>query len=269
MLKLRVITALIAAPSVIAAIFLLPPTAFAAVFLALTGLGLYEWASLAGVRSTFGRVGYLAGFAFIGYAVLQVPALWPALLAGVVVVWLAAAVVVMTFPASAKALMQPVLLATGYVFLLGAWLGLVALDASAAGAWSILWLFVIVWAADIGAYFAGRRFGRRRLAAQVSPGKTWEGAIGGIAFALIVGTAAGAAMPQLAAVGFVPLQWLLVTLLLAVVSIYGDLFESALKRARGVKDSGVLFPGHGGMLDRIDSLLAALPCFALVAAQHP
>jgi len=269
MLKLRVITALIAAPSVIAAIFLLPPPAFAALFLVLACVGLHEWANLAGLDSRVLRIAYLGVFLLAGYALLQCPQLWSASLAVVLATWLLAAVVVITFPRSTRALVQPVLLVAGYVLLLGAWLALVTLVASPAGAWSILWVFVIVWGADIGAYFVGRRFGRHRLAAQVSPGKTWEGAGGGLLLALPVGTALGVWLPALAAMGFDAAQWLGAATAIAVVSVFGDLFESALKRARGVKDSGVLFPGHGGMLDRIDSLLAALPCFAFVVAQHP
>jgi phosphatidate cytidylyltransferase len=264
MLKLRVITALVAAPAVIAAIFYLPPPAFAALFLLLAAVGLYEWANLAGIGGRVARLCYLGGFVLLGCAILQEPHVWFALFAVVVAMWLLAAVVVMTFPRSGALLGQTVLLPAGYVLLLGTWLALVALVASPAGAWSILWVFFIVWSADIG-----RRFGRRRLAAHVSPGKTWEGAVGGVLFAVFVGTALGVELPALANLGFDHLQWVGASTAIAVVSVFGDLFESALKRVRGVKDSGVLFPGHGGMLDRIDSLLAALPCFAFVVAQHP
>ena len=268
MLKLRVITALIAAPTVIAAIFYLPPPAFAALFLLVAAIGLYEWANLAAINGRVARLCYLGGFVVLGYAILQQPHLWSALFGAVVAVWYLAAVVVATYPRSAAVLGRPVLAIAGYVLLLGTWLALVALVASPAGAWSILWVFCIVWSADIGAYFVGRRFGRRRLAAQVSPGKTWEGAIGGVLLAVLVGTAFGVTVPALSRLGFEPIQWLGVAVAIAVVSVFGDLFESALKRVRGVKDSGTLFPGHGGMLDRIDSLLAALPCFAFVVAQH-
>jgi phosphatidate cytidylyltransferase len=269
MLKLRVITALIAAPAVIAAIFLLPPTPFAALFLVLASLGLYEWANLAGITSVAGRASYLGVYALLGYALLQMPDLWHAYFAGVALLWIGAAVIVTTFPASGRLLAKPVLVVAGYVIFLGAWLALIALVTSAGGPWSILWLFVVVWTADIGAYFAGRRFGRRKLAVHVSPGKTREGAFGGLVLASIVGGALGIVLPQLAAIDLDRAGWIVAALALAVVSVFGDLFESALKRARGVKDSGVLFPGHGGMLDRIDSLIAALPCFALVVAQHP
>jgi phosphatidate cytidylyltransferase len=269
MLKLRVITALVAAPTVIAAIFYLPPPAFAAVFLLLAGVGLYEWANLAGLDNRIGRAGYLGVFLLSGYALWQWPQAQLAVFSGVVVAWVLAAIIVMTFPRSARVLVPSVLLAAGYVLLLGAWLALVVLVASAGGAWSILWVFSIVWSADIGAYFVGRRFGRRRLATHVSPGKTWEGAIGGVVLALIVGTVLGVTVPSLAGLGFDRVQWMVAAAAIAVISVFGDLFESALKRVRGVKDSGTIFPGHGGMLDRIDSLLAALPCFAFVVAQHP
>ena len=158
-------------------------------------------------------------------------------------------------------------LAIGLVVLVGAWLALVELRALPAGSELILWLFIVVWSADIGAYFAGRALGRRKLAPNVSPGKTWEGAIGGLLAATVLATGMAAAVPALAgandgagALG----TWLALALFLGVVSIVGDLFESVLKRESGAKDSGGLLPGHGGLLDRIDALVAALPIFALL-----
>jgi phosphatidate cytidylyltransferase len=119
---------------------------------------------------------------------------------------------------------------------------------------------VVIWAADSGAYFAGRRFGRRKLSPRISPNKTVEGLLGGaaaaIVIALIAAPLAGASVAQL------PLVALLV-LVTVGFSVVGDLFESLLKRHVGAKDSGDLIPGHGGILDRIDSVLAALPVFAL------
>jgi phosphatidate cytidylyltransferase len=265
MLKQRVITALIAAPTVIAAIFFLPITAFAAVFLVLAGLGVFEWANLAGLRSNSAKVAYVAVYALIGYALLNAPTLWPTVLQYVVAFWVLAAVVVLTFPASGQALIRPVLVPAGYVAFVGAWLSLVVL-LGAGGPWLILWVLVVVWSADIGAYFAGRQFGRRKLALLVSPGKTWEGAIGGTLLSVLLGSSMGATVPALYTVAPELWQWIVGSLIIAIVSIFGDLFESALKRARGVKDSGGLFPGHGGMLDRVDSLIAALPCVALAVA---
>lgn len=268
MLKQRVITALIAAPTVIAALFLLPLDAFAAVFLVLAGLGVYEWANLAGLRSNATKALYLVVYTLLGYALLNTPSWWPLVLKGVVAFWALAAVVVLTFPASGQVLVRPVLLPAGYVAFVGAWLALVALLV-AGGPWLILWVLIVVWAADIGAYFAGRQFGRRKLALLVSPGKTWEGAIGGTLLSVALGSAMGMSIPALQAVAPTLWQWLAGSLVIAIVSVFGDLFESALKRARGVKDSGGLFPGHGGMLDRVDSLIAALPCVALAVTGQP
>ncbi len=268
MLKLRVITALIVAPAVIAAIFLLPLTAFAAVFLVLAGLGVWEWANLAGIRSLVAKVAYVLGYALLAYAVLNAPLMWSAVFKGVAVFWALAAIVVLTFPASGQVLVAPVLVPAGYVAFIGAWLALVALLV-AGGPWLILWVLIVVWAADIGAYFAGRRFGRRKLAPLVSPGKTWEGATGGMLVSVLLGSLLGATVPALHALAPELWQWSVGSFVIAVVSIFGDLFESALKRARGVKDSGGLFPGHGGMLDRVDALIAALPCVALAVTTHP
>jgi phosphatidate cytidylyltransferase len=234
------------------------------VFLVLAGLGVFEWANLAGMRSTAAKVLYVVVYALLAYALLNAPSLWPAVLKCVVVFWVLAAAVVLTFPASGQVLVEPVLIPAGYVAFIGAWLAIVALLV-AGGPWLILWVLIVVWAADIGAYFAGRRFGRRKLALLVSPGKTWEGAIGGTLLSLLLGSAMGVTVPALQTVAE-PWQWFVGSLVIAVVSVFGDLFESALKRTRGVSDSGGLFPGHGGMLDRVDSLIAALPCVALAVA---
>ena len=268
MLKQRVITALIAAPTIIAAIFLLPLSAFAAVFLVLAGFGVLEWANLADIRSNAAKGVYLVVYALIGYALLNAPALWPAVLKCVVAFWALAAVVVLTFPASGQVLVRPVLIPAGYVAFVGAWLALVALLV-AGGPWLILWVLIVVWSADIGAYFAGRQFGKRKLASMVSPGKTWEGAIGGTVLSGVLGSTLGTTVPALQTLTPDLWQWMAGSLVIAIVSVFGDLFESALKRARGVKDSGGLFPGHGGMLDRVDSLIAALPCVALAVTGQP
>jgi phosphatidate cytidylyltransferase len=141
-----------------------------------------------------------------------------------------------------------------------AWLALCWLRDQAAGPWLVLLLLIIIWAADIGAYFAGRAFGRHKLAPSISPGKTREGLLGGVLLALFA-----AQLFALLTGSFPAPSWSLVfiTLVTALVSAGGDLFISIHKRTAGVKDSGQIFPGHGGVLDRFDSLLAGAPFFAL------
>jgi phosphatidate cytidylyltransferase len=159
------------------------------------------------------------------------------------------------------------MLTCGWIVLIGAWVALVELQSRSP--WLVLAAMAIVWIADTAAYFCGRAFGRRKLAPQISPGKTWEGVFGGLAavavYALCLVSFAREA-------GFVPAigalavaVWLGLALLLTSISVIGDLFESLLKRHAGVKDSGNLLPGHGGVLDRIDALLAAMPLAALAA----
>jgi phosphatidate cytidylyltransferase len=121
----------------------------------------------------------------------------------------------------------------------------------------------VVWLADIGAYFAGRRFGKHKLAPAISPGKTWEGAIGGAVAVLAYGLLLSSKLPATLA-GNLPLLLMLLCVLLTAISILGDLFESLLKRQAGLKDSSNVLPGHGGVLDRIDSLTSTLPLVALV-----
>jgi len=144
--------------------------------------------------------------------------------------------------------------AAGLVVLVPAGLAMLAL-----GPLQVLLVLVLVWIADTAAYFVGRAWGRRKLAPAISPGKTWEGAAGGLIGALAYAIIGGFWIEEIA---WAPL--LAAAALLAMVSIVGDLFESAAKRQAGVKDSGSLLPGHGGILDRIDSATAALPLAALL-----
>ncbi len=148
----------------------------------------------------------------------------------------------------------------GLAILVPVWLALVALKSLPNGHWLLLWLISIVVFADTGAYFAGRKWGKRKLAPNVSPGKTWEGFFGGLACNLVATLAVGL---------FVGLESVVLMAFIATgvitsgASVLGDLCESMLKRDRGIKDSGTLLPGHGGVMDRIDSLTAAAPVFAL------
>jgi phosphatidate cytidylyltransferase len=156
---------------------------------------------------------------------------------------------------------------SAWVALLGAWLALVELQARSP--WLVLAASAIVWIADTAAYFFGRAFGQRKLAPEISPGKTWEGVYGGLA---VVAVYALCLLPFARDAGYLPdigapavLAWLGIALVAAAVSVLGDLYESLLKRHAGVKDSGTLLPGHGGVLDRVDGLVAAVPLAALAA----
>ncbi len=270
MLKQRVITAVILAPIVVGGLFFLPPAGFAvftALVLAIAG---WEWANLAGITDS-GRRWLCAALVLLlmggSYSLPVEPVLWVA-----VIWWALAWFLVASYPERTGIWAQPwIRLLMGVPVLVGAWLGLnhlrtgeLALGQADNNLLLILYTFVVVWVADIGAYFSGRAFGRRKLAPSVSPGKSWAGVYGGLTLVLLLACViawwidAGIAP----AVGFV-----LVSLLTASVSIVGDLFISMLKRHRGIKDSSQLLPGHGGIMDRVDSLVAAIPvlafCFTL------
>ena len=267
MLKLRVASGLALVVVMIAAILYLPTPWLAAFLLLLCLLAAREWAKLAGIVT---RAGWLVYAITVSGAVA---ALWmasanssPVAVAvplGAAVFWILALGVVLTYPRSRIVLLsKSAMIAAGVVALPGAWLALVQTAKAPQGPALLIWLLAAAAAADIGAYFAGRRFGRRKLAPQVSPGKTREGAIGGavaiLAWGIVGAVYFGAAAPSLP-------RWLALVAVLFVASVTGDLFESAFKRARGVKDSGGLLPGHGGVLDRVDSVIATAPVFAVLA----
>ncbi len=168
---------------------------------------------------------------------------------------------ILTYPRSVRVWSsRPVRLLMGFMLLLPCWVGLVFLKQQDVSGYLILWVVGIVAAADIGAYFAGVRFGKHKIAPQISPGKSWEGVWGGmlanVAFAfLIAGILKTSAMETVLLIAL--------SLLVGGTSVLGDLFESMMKRHRGVKDSGSLLPGHGGILDRIDGWTVAVPIFVL------
>ncbi len=264
MLKTRIVTALILAPVVIAAIYLLPAWAFALFVGAAAGLAIYEWAGLAHLQSTAARLGFVAVFGLAAGVAWFVPSAWWLLVLLACGAWLLACVIVLFHPRANVLISHPAAVAVfGLVIGLGAWAALISIRQIPHGAHWVMWVLLICWAADIGAYFSGKAFGRRKLAPSVSPGKTWEGAVGGALLAVLV------CGGLLAYAGFLEPVWLVLIVALVAVSIVGDLFESVLKRHSQVKDSGSLLPGHGGMLDRIDSILAAAPVFALLCGLFP
>ena len=185
--------------------------------------------------------------------------IWPLLWSAAVLFWLLSVYWVRHYPAETTWATVPVLSGVGILLLAASTSAIFGLWHQSP--WWLMYLFGLVWGADSGAYFAGRAFGKHKLAPNVSPAKTLEGLAGGVlltgVYALLVGTLA----LDLSVLGL--LGFLLLSVLTVAASVQGDLLESMLKRRAGVKDSGTLLPGHGGVLDRIDSLLAAAPVFAL------
>lgn len=258
----RVITALLLLPVVIWCVFFAPDTtAFASFAGAMIIVGAWEWTRMMGWRSLWMRVPYVAVLviAVVAFTLPRLHALSPTLYALSVGFWLMALRLVAGYPDNTLLWARAILLApAGYVLLLPAWLGLTSLHA--ASPWWLMFLFLLVWGADTGAYFTGRALGKRKLAVAVSPGKTIEGMLGGLGLALLIafGVALYKDLAGLRLVAFLGL-----CLLTVLASVLGDLFESMVKRHAGMKDSGAIFPGHGGAMDRIDSLTAAAPVFAL------
>lgn len=223
----------------------------------------WEWAIFLGLRRMAARLAYAAVTALVLAAVAW---LVPSFLDLRLVLWLAvgwwacAFLWVLRYPTPMPRLVAAL---AGWLVLVPCWLAIVAILVQPdEGPALLLLVLAIVFAADIGAYFAGRRFGRIKLAPRVSPGKTWEGLVGGVLLATLV-AAVGGPMVGLPLAFIVP-----VGASTAVVSVVGDLTESMFKRSAGVKDSGSLIPGHGGILDRLDSITAAMPLYALALSWY-
>src|SRR5690348_12669445 len=270
MLKQRVLTALVLAPLIVALVFLTTTPVFAVLLAAIFLAGLWEWTRMSGMRNRPLRACLLLGYALVMallWPVVRSPWWWLPALVGLAW-WLLAFAWLrrISFGASPTRAHVALKLVAGLLAVVPAWCAVVALHgahfahAAPRGPWWVIFFAGIVVAGDIGAYFAGTRFGGRKLAPSISPGKTWAGVYGALACSAVIGLAGGwiAHAPPALLVGVIALA-----LVTVVFSIVGDLFESLIKRHAGVKDSGALFPGHGGLLDRMDSLVAALPVFVL------
>ena len=261
MLRTRILTGCILGALLLLGLFLLPPLWAVLAFGAVFTIGAWEWAGFGMLRGTAARALYALAVALV----LLICWRWTddsghlIVLLGAACLWW---VMAFLWLAIAPGWHRPALtLICGLGVLAPAFVALARLQTStpgpARGPYIVLWLVLMVCAADIGAYAAGRAFGQRKLAPRVSPGKTWEGAVGGLAMVALVawGGAAYFGLPTLTAVVF--------GCGVGIFSIIGDLTESMFKRAAALKDSGTLLPGHGGLLDRIDSVTAAAPLYAL------
>ena len=259
MLKARIITALFLVAGLLGVLFVAPPAVAAIAFGLVAALAAWEWAGLMKIDAG-GRVLYA------GVVVLSCFLAWDAMAAAFTALWLLSAVFWL--------LLAPLWLwrrwplaandfggyAVGWLLIVPTWAAMVGLHGRSP--WLLLAAMALVWVADIAAYFTGRAFGRRKLAPAISPGKTWEGAAGAVVAVLVYGAVVAVVGGRLPSAAML-LPAGLALIVLTAVSIVGDLFESLMKRQAGVKDSSQLLPGHGGVLDRIDSLTATLPLVAL------
>jgi phosphatidate cytidylyltransferase len=263
MLKQRILTAIVLIALLFSALFFLPINYFYGLTTIVTLLAAWEWTTLSGITVLWERAVYLIwillsmGFVFLhsSFLILGASVCW----------WVFACCLVIVFPRGSswwggQSFVRAVM---GIFTLLPCWMAINILKTMGyQGLAYLILLLSWVWAADIGAYFVGRRFGKTLLAPHLSPKKSWEGLAGGfILLAIILG------IEYFLFLRLMPIQATLILAGLAtvvfVMSVFGDLFESMLKRQAGVKDSGSILPGHGGILDRIDSLLSAAPVFVM------
>ena len=263
----RIITALVLAPAVIALILVLEAQHFAEALLLVLVLGLFEWDHLttrSNQRFVFSALGLFVLAVFLYLLTSQIisnslPDPLPLIALAGVVFWIAQ---IVTLSKGIDHRRAPTAeMSYGLLVMLCAWAALVWLRLSGEnGALVVLVAMVVVWAADTFAYFAGVKLGRNKLAPSISPGKTIEGLAGGMLGAVITAWIGAVVLLDLG--GWSLAAWLIAAFCAAAISVVGDLYVSRLKRQSGVKDSGKLLPGHGGILDRIDGLLAAMPMFA-------
>lgn len=260
MLKQRLLTAAILIPLVVWGIFKLPVAGFAALLALFVMLGAWEWTRICEIRNPLLRLVYLLLFGLCLYLLWKYndPGLILLVLGLSLCWWFYAVLLILAYSRGRDYLRghQLIKALVGFVLLLPPFMALIILrSAPAFGPAYVLLLLLLIWSADSAAYFSGRQWGRRKLLPKVSPGKSWEGVAGAIlaAILLAIGAAFYFELPLL--------EFVILAVVVTAISIAGDLTESLFKRQVNLKDSGVLLPGHGGVLDRIDSLTSAAPFF--------
>jgi phosphatidate cytidylyltransferase len=267
MLKQRVITAIILFVLFLAALFGLPAAGWQALILVVMWQGAVEWARLSGLNGRTATAYWLITLALMAGILWFDNSVAPERQNLLHLAWYAMAVLlwVLVVPAWLMLGWRPqsrwLMGLVGWIVLLPT--GLAMIDLRTFSPWILLFAMTVVMMADISAYFTGKRFGKNKLAPSISPGKTWEGVLGAMVgvtlYVIVVGWASGLYKHYPLFPGIIVAGWWWVAL-----AVIGDLFESAVKRQAGVKDSGALLPGHGGLLDRIDALTSTLP-FAGIA----
>lgn len=259
----RVLTALVLLPIAIGIVLLSPPEGFAVILALAFALAAWEWTRLCSVESMAIRIALIITLLAICaglWLLRETPVWWLTIVLGVV--WWSIALIWfrhVAFGAAPLTRNIAIKLAAGVFVVVPAWVAAVQLHGNPEhGPYWVLFMLVLIWAADSFAYFAGSRWGRKKLAPQISPGKTWAGVYGALIGSSLVAVLGGWLL------GESGVAWALlvvVAIITIAISIVGDLFESLMKRQANVKDSGHLFPGHGGLFDRLDSVFAAFPIF--------
>jgi phosphatidate cytidylyltransferase len=267
--KQRLITALILAPLMVGGIFFLPIDQFAYFIGFIVTVAAWEWANLSGYSSPIVRIGY-AGFVAVAtfataYFIDKNAELASLILAVGVFWWFVACLLVIQYPD--KVILwqaRPVRALLGLLVLIPMWVGFMTLKSQEHSSLIIVYVMLLIWGADTGAYFSGKTWGHKKLAPNVSPGKSWAGFWGGLAttglIAVIFSLCINQWLRPMTLADFS--LFAVMTFITAIISVMGDLVESMMKRHRGIKDSSELLPGHGGVLDRIDSMASAVPVFA-------
>lgn len=262
MLKLRILTAAILVPLMVWATYALATPWLGALMGAFILAAAWEWTRLCGLSRAWVRILYILSVAAAGILLYHAPV---APLMWVTAAWWLLAIFEMFSQRDVHAgwlASAPGRLISGYFILIPAWIAPLWLHAHEPQGWKlVLFMLVLVWTADSGAYFVGRPWGKTKIAPHISPGKSLEGVLGGLAAVVLVAWVSGRWIWQFPVDKL--LTWVMLAASVAVVSVMGDLMESRFKRAAGVKDSGHLLPGHGGVLDRIDAFTAAAPFFVL------